>query len=838
MFSNLSEIYMKNLHLVCNAHIDPVWLWEIEEGVAETLSTFRVAADFCEKYKGFVFNHNEALLYKWVEEHDLPLFERIQRLVAEKKWNIMGGWYLQPDCNMPSGESFVRQILIGKNYFMEKFKVEPTTAINFDAFGHTRGLVEIMLKANYDSYLFCRPEPDMLELPGDDFKWEGFCGSTIAMHRAYNSYESHRGEADEKIKEWIENNKDKETGIILWGIGNHGGGPSEIDFEKISILSDNENNWNIIHSTPEAYFGELKETGNDVYSGILNPRYTGCYTSQIRIKKLHRQLENELYSTEKMIAHACINGYYDYPAKQIDKVVEDLLLLEFHDILPGSSVPEVEKYALNLGGHALEEIKKLKIKAFIALCSGQKKAEDGTIPILAYNPHPYTIDGVFECEFQLPDQNKNKEIFSMPIVYKEGEKIPCQVEHESSNFNVDWRKRSVFRAELEANSITRFDVKIELIDKKPEPLIKISKGLISVKTPDLEVEIGAETGTIDKYIVEGFNYISKGAFLPLVIDDDDNSWAHKEKSFRKLDGAFFVMNSEEGSRFSGIEDSTIESVRVIEDGEVRVIIETVMKYNNSFICQRYHIPKKGTEIKITSKVYWNEKMKMLKLSIPTTLKDVLFIGQTAYGSESLLTNGEEMVSHKWDTLSDDKHAISIINTGTYGSDCKDGELRITMLRSPGYSAGKSDFSVRNPYIMPQNRFSPFIDQGEHDYEFYFNAGSTDSRMKLIEREALSANEKPMLLSFFPIGSGKKPIRLANIESEGATISAMKKGIGDNEYIVRLFNPLDKKTNVVINFPIIDNEFSCVLKGNEFKTFILDIVTREVKEADLLERVLD
>ncbi|MBQ0009832.1 MAG: hypothetical protein KBS76_01860, partial [Ruminococcus sp.] len=159
---NLSGGNMSNLHLICNAHIDPVWLWELDEGVAETLSTFRVAADFCESYNGFIFNHNEAMLYEWVEEYDPALFARIQKLVREDKWHIMGGWYLQPDCNLPSGESFVRQILAGKNYFMDKFGVEPKTVINFDAFGHSRGLVQIMKKSGYDSYIFCRPEPDML----------------------------------------------------------------------------------------------------------------------------------------------------------------------------------------------------------------------------------------------------------------------------------------------------------------------------------------------------------------------------------------------------------------------------------------------------------------------------------------------------------------------------------------------------------------------------------------------------------------------------------------------------------------------------------------------------
>ena len=101
---------MKNVYLLCNAHIDPIWLWKWQEGAAEAISTFRTAADFCEEFDGFVFNHNEALLYEWIEEYEPELFRRIQKLVSDGKWHIMGGWYLQPDCTMLSGESFIRQI--------------------------------------------------------------------------------------------------------------------------------------------------------------------------------------------------------------------------------------------------------------------------------------------------------------------------------------------------------------------------------------------------------------------------------------------------------------------------------------------------------------------------------------------------------------------------------------------------------------------------------------------------------------------------------------------------------------------------------------------------------
>lgn len=827
---------MKNLHLVCNAHLDPVWLWELEEGIAETLSTFRVCAQFCEDYEGFIFNHNEALLYQWVEKYEPALFKRIQVLVKAKKWHIMGGWFIQPDCNMPSGESFVRQILEGRNYFMEKFGSFPTTCINFDAFGHTRGLVDIMKNSGYDSYLFCRPEPDMIDLPDEDFAWEGFSGDTIMCHRAYNSYESHRGEADEKIKEWMEHNKNRQVGMVLWGIGNHGGGPSRIDYEKISVLAKNSKDYNITHSTPEAFFGELDQKKLPVFKGTLNPRYIGCYTSQIRIKQLHRQLENELYISEKMAAHSSSNRLMKYPEESIKEATKDLLLMEFHDILPGSSTQPVENYSISLAGHGLEELKRVKTQAFLSLCSGQKAAKADEVPLIVYNPHPYEVPYIIECEFQLPDQNKNKNIFANPVVYQNGKKIPCQAEKEASNFNVDWRKKVTFYAKLKPGQINRFDAKIELIDAKPLPKIKQTKDMFVFKTKDMTVHISKTNGTIDKYEIAGVDYIAKNAFLPVVIKDDDNSWAHKEKSFRNTEGFFKVMEKEEGNVFSGIlDENLIESVRAIEDGPVRTIIEAVMKYDNSFICLRYHLPKKGTQIKVTAKVYWNEKMKMLKLSIPTTLQNASYTGQQAYGSEKLLTNGEEMVSHKWNVLHNSDGALSVINTGTYGSDVLDSEMRISLLRSAGYSAGKSDFSVRNKFIMPQDRFSPYMDQGERDFEFYLDAGDTKDRLSFIEREAAVCNEKPMALSFFPTGEGKKVKPFAKLNDDVITMPVFKRSEDKKGFIVRLFNPTDKKASTKLMLPTFKWEQDFTLDRYQVRSFRFDTKTKQVTETDLIER---
>ena len=536
-----------------------------------------------------------------------------------------------------------------------------------------------------------------------------------------------------------------------------------------------------------------------------------------------------------MIAHAVIKGYFDYPSDKIHEAIKDLLLLEFHDILPGSSIPEVEEYSISLAGHGLEEAKRLKSKAFFALCRGLEKAKENEIPIIAYNPHPYEVKGIFKCEFQLPDQNKNKNLFYNPVVYRNGKKIPCQVECESSNFNVDWRKKSIFSATLKPFQVNRFEVKIEVIEKRPRPTLTKENGYFNFITDQLVVKINTKTGTLDKYICNGIEYINEQAFLPLAIEDDENCWAHKEKSFRNIKGKFQLMSKKAGSEFAGIKGEQIESVRVIEEGEVRTIIEAIFKYNNSFIVQRYYLPKEGTEIKITTRVFWDEKMVMLKLSIPTTITKGEYIGQTSYGVENLLNNGDEMVSHKWNMAHDDKKAVSIINTGTYGSDYKDGEMRITLLRSPGYSAGKSDFSVRRKYIMPQDRFSRYIDQGEREYEFYLNASDFKTRRTVIDRESLVKNEKPFVLSFFPTGVGKKSGCFATLSDDAIQMTTLKKQENGNDYIIRLFNPLDYDVKTTLEIESLGIKENLIFEKYEIMSLKLNIENKTLEKVDLMER---
>ena len=168
------------VHLICNAHLDPVWQWQWEEGCAEALSTFSIAVEILNENKDFIFNHNEAVLYEWVMEHDPSLFKKIRDLVKKGQWSVSGGWYLQPDVNLTSTESIIRQIMEGRTFFKKYFHSFPEVAYNFDSFGHSAGLPQILRKSGYKMYIHMRPQEDKLKLPSSLYRWQGCDGTEIA----------------------------------------------------------------------------------------------------------------------------------------------------------------------------------------------------------------------------------------------------------------------------------------------------------------------------------------------------------------------------------------------------------------------------------------------------------------------------------------------------------------------------------------------------------------------------------------------------------------------------------------------------------------------------------
>lgn len=824
---------MKRIHLVCNAHLDPVWLWEWPEGAGEALSTFRTAADFCERRPDFVFCHNEAILYQWVEEYEPALFERIRKLVAAGRWNILGGWFLQPDCNMPSGESFVRQILLGKRYFREKFGVDVKTAANLDPFGHSRGLVQILAKSGYDSYLFCRPDSGFLSLPADDFVWVGYDGSEVLAVRARAHYNSQGGMARAKVEEWLKAFPGRESSLLLWGIGDHGGGASEKDLDDLDGLRSSTREFEIIHSTADAYFKGLGEGRQALprFADDLNPWAVGCYTTMARVKQGHRRLENEIYSAEKTAAIAAFQGLLPYPGRELAEALRDLAFSEFHDILPGSSIEPGEEGAVRLLDHGLEACSRVKAKAFFALAAGEHPAEPGEIPILVFNPHPFKVSGPIACEFEDHEPNFGGG-YLLPRIYQEGRPLPCQPEKELSNLSLEWRKKVVFAAELEPGRMNRFSCRLERVPKKPEPRVSAEGGIIRFKTRDLDVLVNTTTGFIDRYKTASGDFLAANAFRPLVIKDNADPWGMSVRRFREAAGEFTLLDPKAAAAFAGVAGASLPPVRVVEDGEVRTVIEALFGYGGSVIAARYALPKTGTEVGLELRVQWNEKDRMLKLSIPGRLGLGRYLGQTAFGREELPANGDEAVSQKWAALvsRDGELALTVINDSVFGSDFADGELRVSLLRSPAHSA---DPAGGRP-MLHQDRLIPRIDQGERIFHFWANGGPAGERLGAVDSEALAKNETPYVLAYFPPGSGRKAKPGVVLSDPAIQLAALKKAEDGDDLVIRLFEPTGIDRTAEMDLPFVGAKTRVALKGFEIKTLRFHKETKEFRSVDLLE----
>ena len=192
------------LHLICNAHLDPVWQWRWQEGCAEAVSTFRSAARLLHENPGLIFNHNESLLYAWIRDYDPDLFEEIRSLVKQERWCISGGWYLQPDVNLPGTESIIRHILEGRHFFQKHFGSEPRVAYNFDSFGHSSGLPQILSLSGYKMYIHMRPQANDLNLPSDLYRWQGEDGTEILAYRiSVGLYHTEYDNLEQRIQQGV-----------------------------------------------------------------------------------------------------------------------------------------------------------------------------------------------------------------------------------------------------------------------------------------------------------------------------------------------------------------------------------------------------------------------------------------------------------------------------------------------------------------------------------------------------------------------------------------------------------------------------------------------------------
>ena len=771
---------MKKLFLICNSHIDPVWQWTWEEGAAETLATFKSAADLCEEYD-YIFCHNEELLYEFVEEYDPHLFQRIVELVKKGKWRIMGGWFLQPDVLLPSGESLVRQIQYGKRYFLEKFGYFPTTAIGFDAFGHSRGLVQIMKKCGQDSYIVVRPQKNLMTLPDDYFIWEGYDGSEINTVRC-GGYNTFLGKALEATNQYIEENGEKEIGVMLWGVGNHGGGPSRKDLNDLKTLIQNSDIC-VKHSYPEELFENL--TVSEKYSESLITCMPGCYTALNKMKQKYILLENMLFETEKMATQTYLESEsYIYPEDKLFETCKQMLKVQFHDVLSGTVIKSGEKSALQDLDGACCTLEQIRANCFFYLLRNVERSKPGEYCVCVYNAFPYARQENVEFEFTM-EKNSNTSLKPKITLYDEEDNIvPIQIIKEESNVSIDCRKKITFDYKLKPFSINRFRLTTELI---PNDNVRF-KNDFDISTPYYKASIDPATGELSQFCVSNQNYIDSKGFGLYIYEDNEDPWGMGDEQLKRMGGvrSKLMLDIRPDGLFDGL-----KSLRVIEDGVIQKTVEALFVHKQNSIVLDYVFYKNRPYFDVKLKVFWNDKNKMLKLHIPMS-RDGVFTGQQVFGQERLYQNGKECVAQRFVSYGKEDKVFAVLNRSIYGCSMEKNVIFLSLLRGASYCAHPVD----DMPIITYDKYIDVTDLGENEFCFRMGVFDPDT----LEKEAAEFLQPSYALSVSPTGESREKISDNKVLLSNPNISlvTMKKQYKQDAVILRLFNNSPKKAHTELN----------------------------------------
>ena len=388
------------VHMIGQAHLDPVWLWRWTEGRAEALATSQSAVDRLAEYPDFHFTRGESQIYRWIEQENPALFAEIRDLIRQGRWHVVNGMVIQPDMNVPGGESFVRQVLLGKAYMRQHLGVEPRVAYCVDSFGHAGTLPQILAKCGFDAYVFMRPGPHEKELPSQAFWWQGPDGSRVLAFRIAASYGTRNMDHAEHIAKAVAAKPPQlDQTMCFFGVGNHGGGPTKQQIENIQAIARNRDDLEIRFSSTDAYFAAIAPAADTLptVAEELQFHAVGCYSVNSALKRSHRQAECGLLLAERLASMAQAWVGQPAPAERLRALWHDLCFNQFHDTLGGSSTKEAEDEAIMSLGRVIMGSREIADDAGRAIAARVNTAGAGGTVVL-FNPSAEPVSEYVEYE--------------------------------------------------------------------------------------------------------------------------------------------------------------------------------------------------------------------------------------------------------------------------------------------------------------------------------------------------------------------------------------------------------------------------------------------------------
>jgi alpha-mannosidase len=803
--------------MIGNAHIDAVWLWQWQEGYQEVRATFRSALDRMDEYPDYVFTADSVAYFSWIAEHDPELFERVRKRVAEGRFEIVGGWWVEPDCNIPGGEAFVRHALYSQRWLAEHLGVIATVGCNVDPFGHNATLPQLLSKARLDSYAFLRPQSHERELPGQKFWWESADGSRVLAYRIPHEYCSPGGEISGHVTKALQQlPTTTEPLMVFYGVGNHGGGPTIDNIESIKQLAERDLYPEMFPSTMRRFFDQAR-TFDDlpVHAGELQPHAIGCYAAHSGVKRQNRLAEQALLAAEKWTTVAAgVSGMPD-ATPELAHAWKQVLFNQFHDIAAGTAIEPAYDDARDQLGEAKSIAARLANRSIQSIARQiDIPAESAMVPVVVFNPQAWPVTSTVELELGYPAPLRGA------IALSEGlDGPPVDIQEIRSAATANGRRRIAFKATVpplgyQLYTMRPGDGSYHLSTPADDGLV-LDNGVV-------RAEIDRTTGWLKSLAASGGpNLLAAGVAHAQVIEDDTDTWSHGVRSLWKTTGAFAVKR-----------------VRRLADGPVRQLVRVESAYGDSKLVEEFVLDADSDAVEVRVTIDWQEQLKTLKLCFPFAVKKAQATHEIPYGYLVRDQNRQEVPSHAWVDVSGPDGGVAVLNDGKYsfavdGSKAGQPVLAMTAVRSPVYA-------WHDPRRLDDDGVYEYLDQGIQRFRYRLQPHGGDWRAAAVVRRAAELNQPvtPLIECFHagPLPTAQSYLSVSGPGADDVTISVLKRGEDDDgAVILRGYETSGREAAVTVEMPFLGRSFETVFRPNEVKTLRLPSSAETTpSEVDLIE----
>ena len=714
---------------VGHAHIDTGWLWPVAESVRKTARTFASQLELIRQYPDYVFGASAPQHFLFLKEYYPELYAEVKKAVAAGRIEPQGGMWVEADCNLTGGEAMVRQFVHGKNFFRDEFGFEVKNLWIPDVFGYSAAMPQIIRKANCDYFLTQKISWNQVNrFPHHTFLWRGIDGTEVLTHfppeDTYNSECSPKGLIGAEQR-FIENDFVDEF-MTLFGVGDGGGGP-KMEVVENALRARNMDGVPQVRMGRACDFferisrfrGQLAVWSGELYLEL----HRGTLTTQSRTKRGNRKCEQALRLVEGVYAAL---PFGEYPAKELDALWKKLLINQFHDILPGSSIELVYERTEREHAEILAACRELLNRA----------ARIGLQPDPAHIVLTNVLSVPYRRSIELPESWRG-----CAVVRADG--APVTVQQEAG--------RTVIATEIPAWS------SVELVRGGQLSAAAELRESLVLENALVRYEFDADGRLLRARDLETGRELLEGVGNELTLYvDRPNNWDAWDVDF------FYEQEKIETARGLGH--------RRIADGPVRQGLEFQLAIGASKLVQKVYLEANSRRLEFRTEADWHEANRMLRVSFPVTVRAAEAAFDIQYGYVRRPTHRNtswdqarfETVAHRYVDLSTEDGGVALLNDCKYGHKVHENVLDLNLLRSPQHP-------------------DPYADQGRHEFTYALLPHAGNLVASEVQAEAAALNLPPFLAEGFS-GGFRQPFA---VTADGVSLEVAKKAEKDSDLVLRL-----------------------------------------------------